>query len=179
MPKLQDKAPDNTTKGSLHWETKLSVALVVLLLLWAVFVYQSKLQALKNAHQTADTLLPMCKTIAEILHHSPDPTRVYSALENSQFRATWVTVYSNDGEVWADSFSPCQGKLPVPASEHQKDVFRLVKERKALEEPGGVLLHHFGRCRTTQDNDASAIAAKAVEGKGMLVVLQTCGMESK
>lgn len=153
---------------------QLPIACILAILAVVVLAYTRQLVCLQTKHRNAEYLLPMCKTIADALAAAPERARVLRSLENSHFRSVWLTVFSADGEVWADSYAPCYGKLPMRASESQSASFRALRD--ASVDAAGVLVHRFGRCPTTRSNEKIFIAG--VRAEEFVVCMQACGAEN-
>lgn len=175
-----------------------------------LYSFVRKLSYLKSRLQSSETLLPMCLTIAACIarvwktdsdadvSESDQTSRtletkeaalkssvlnLFKELENSHYRATWLTVYSETGEVWADSFSPCRGKLPVPPTRSQRSALEAVRSAGLFTSATpslGVLTQIFTRHAPARGNQTVSIAAvRAPHGAPFVVLMQSCGPESE
>jgi len=149
---------------------------VIILVLFIMFQFLGKISKLKSMHNDSEQLLPLCKTLSAFLDSAPEDGKatILKTMENSYFRSIWITVYSKDGEVWADSFQPTYGQLPMPASDNQQKTFNLIKGKTTSNV--GVKLSQFGKCLTTRRDENVSVAA--VELENYIVCIQTCGCES-
>lgn len=147
-----------------------SIVIVIL------FQFINKILKLRGSHYESEQLLPLCQTLSELLECVPQSEKltVLKTMENSHFRSIWVTVYNKEGEVWADSFQPAYGQLPMPASEVQRTTFGLIKHE--LTKQNSIKLSRFGTCLITKKNDNVSMAA--VQTDEFIVCVQTCGCES-
>tara|TARA_B100000787_G_C16194559_1_gene299815 strand:+ start:594 stop:1079 length:486 start_codon:yes stop_codon:yes gene_type:complete len=149
---------------------------VILVVVFLMFQFIDKMRKLRGSHFQSKGLLPLCKTLTALLECSPEDARAETlkTMENSYFRSIWLTVYALDGEVWADSFAPTYGQLPMPSSELQKITFALIREQLAKDKK--IELSHFGLCPITRRHDTVFIAA--VQTENFIICLQTCGCET-
>lgn len=156
------------------------LVMTTLVMVLVIVVYQRQLARLFTQQHTADHLLPTCRTLAAMVAASDGdclgPT--LAALQNAHFRSTWVTVYSPNGEVWADSYLPCYGQLPMPPSESQLATFQAASRAGVLgaDHPRGVQVHVRGRCIST--NADANITLAAVRAGDLIVAMQACGNET-
>lgn len=142
-----------------------------------VLVFNSQLIRLKTSHYNAEQLLPMCKTIESVLDAcSHDRSEVLKALEQATFRTTWITVFSLDGEVWADSLTPTQGRLPMAPSASQRESFKVASDAGASKEGPAVLTRRFGNCARSGCAGTISLAATRVKGD-LVLVMQSCGRD--
>lgn len=149
---------------------------VVVVVVFLMFVFIDKMRNLKGSHYESKGLLPLCKTLSALLECSPDDVKAKTlkTMENSHFRSIWLTVYTPDGEVWADSFAPTYGQLPMPASDSQRKTFTLIRDPLAKEKK--IELSQFQLCPITRRHETVFIAA--VQTERFILCLQTCGCES-
>lgn len=147
----------------------LAAAIAAVLLLFVMQVVR-----LRDKHGTAALLLPMCRTIADMLEASRERASLLRALENSRFRSVWLTVFSDEGEVWADNFSSAVGQLPMPASQSQRDAYERLKSAKV--DPRGVRTVRFGSCPLGAADRTIYMAG--VQIGSMIVCMQTTGDEN-
>lgn len=154
------------------------IAVVAIYVLYMVYVFQKQISSIRDQVNTSEFLLPMCQTIVELIKDARDTETLLKSLENSKFRNTWVTVYDSKGEVWADGYKPCYGKLPMPPTESQKRAFERLVAEGILEESkhrNGILLNNFEKCELTGHKCAKLSAAMKIPGKDMVLHLQRCG----
>lgn len=153
-----------------------NIAVVVGIIL-LMFLFVEKMRRLKGSHYESRGLLPICKTLAALVECGEEEAvqkKILKTMENSHFRSIWLTVYSLDGEIWADSLVPTYGKLPMPASESQRKTYAWIRERLAKEDT--TQLSQFGLCPITRRHETVSIAA--VKTDSFIVCVQTCGCES-
>lgn len=144
-----------------------------------VYVYHDKLNSLRAQSYEYSFCLPFCRTIASVIEMTPQDgmLALLAELENSQFRSINISVFSRDGEVWADSLQPSQGKLPLPPSEWQTRTFKTIHD-KVMENKRGVVQTLFRPCSPKSSAyETTFLSAVYVESKDMIVVTVQCGNE--
>jgi len=158
---------------------KVILSLIVVAVAAMLYVYHCKLAALRAQSYEHAFVLPLCRTFASIIKGTPSDAlpALLSSLENSQFRTVNVTVFSDEGEVWADSLQPSQGKLPLPASRWQSQNFRTI-EGKLAAHPTGVVETIFRPCSPQSTAyETSFISAVRISELKLVVVVTQCGAE--
>lgn len=159
----------------------ISAALISVIALSFVALLQRQLCRLSRQGSDASFVLPLARTIADVIAVTPEPARmgVIARLEDSRFRSVNVVVYSERGEVYADSSVPASGKLPMPASTRQTEVFEMVKEKGVFDAAAGVHGTVFRPCNPRGgEKTTTSVAAVRVEGTTMLVAVCACGNEN-
>ena len=151
---------------------------VVIYIGFMIFIYQKQILKIKNQVDSTDKLLPLCRTIVEIIKFSDDITPLLAPIEDTKFRYIWMTLYDLHGEVWADGRVPCYGKLPMPPSELQLKMFnQLQKEGVAAKDKNvdGVMFNTFTKCELSGTKSSKLVAAMKVPGKDLILCVQQCG----
>lgn len=157
-----------------------ATVLIVVICLCFVVLLQIQLCRLRRQSNDASFTLPLARTFADLLStcSAEERMNLIARLEDTRFRSVSVMVFSNLGEVYADSSSPVSGKLPMPASSRQKDVFEMLKEKKAFEEPNGVHGTLFRSCNPRGgEKSTSTIAGMSIKEMSALVAVCSCGEE--
>jgi hypothetical protein len=151
-----------------------------LAMLLVVMLYQRQVTRLMTQQHTADHLLPTCRTLAAMIAASGADclAPILVAMQNAHFRSTWITVYSRSGEVWADSFKPCYGQLPMPPSQSQVAAFEAAARAGVMSDdhPRGIQAVMWGRSIST--NADATISVAAVRAGDLIVAMQACGNET-
>ena len=154
------------------------LSLSILIIILAIMMqFIGKMSKLKHAHHESKQLLPLCQTLSAVLDSvsASEREEVLRTMQNSYFRSIWLTVYSKSGEVWADSFQPTYGQLPMPPSDGQQKTYQLIKSNLGGEKQ--IKTTQFGKCATTRKQESISVAA--VELDDFIVCLQTCGCEGE
>ena len=154
------------------------MAAVVSYVLFMLYLFQKQINNIRGQVNTSDFLLPMCQTLSEMFQNAEDTTALLRSLENSKFRNIWVTAFNVKGEVWADGYTPCYGKLPMPPTEVQKATYDKAIAAGVLDEnknSSGLLMNLFQKCELTGKKCVKLIAVQKVPDKDIILCLQRCG----
>ena len=167
------KAESETLKPMHTW----AFALVALASLALVALLQVQLLRLRAQSTDAGFVLPMARTVADVLSTTPLPSlpAMMARLEDTRFRTITVVVYSRDGEVFLDTSSPTSGKLPMPPSARQKQAFDALMEAKVGEHPEGVAVTLMRSCNPRGgEATANTIAAVPITGLPGVYAVSVC-----
>jgi hypothetical protein len=168
-----DESPPAAAEGRY---AALAVVLASLGSLAVAVFFTRQVNRLRQADYVSEQLLPICTTIAALLDVCDDfPVAAAAALKSlersSPFRNTWITVFSEAGDVWADSHAPTTGSLPMPPCPSQRAAFMLAKE---AADGHTVVRRRVGHCALSGATADVTLAAK-MTSKRLLLVVQSCG----
>lgn len=147
------------------------------------FVFLRQITVLRESTYIHEQLLPLCRTVGGMLdacdEHPDALTAVLRALEHSSpFRNTWITIYSDKGDVWADSLMETHGRKPMSPSSHQREAFELatnsIGSLREKEVGHPVLRRRVGMCALSNSTRDIALAAMKTSS-GLILVVQSCG----
>lgn len=145
------------------------------------YLLQKQLLRLHNQATDAALVLPLCRTLGDLLSTSKERSAMLEQLENTRFRSISIAVFSPEGEVFMDTTAPCASRkhVPVPSSQRQREVHRLLVDRKVLETPAGVSASLFRSCHPAGGpSHISSVAGVVTEDKTMVIAVTACGAET-
>ena len=156
------------------------VATVVGLAVAACFLLQRQLRRIAAASDASSVTLPLARTIADLFDAAPDAgawARTRATLEKTRLRAITLTLYSPTGEVFMDTATPSDGRLPAPPTQRQSELFALLAKQHVKETPAGVRATLFRTCSPRGgERSVTAIGAVAT-ADGQIVAVQACGAD--
>lgn len=164
-----------------HSSVPYTVAAIVVVCMSFGFclLLQHQLARLSASSEHSTVTLPLARTVADLIDSVEGHARAATlrTLENSRFRAIAITVYSPDGEVYMDTQTPTDGRLPAPATTRQADVFELLRQQQLNDAKNGVRASLFRTCSPKGGYRAVTSVGAIACRCGMIVAVQACGAD--